>query len=141
MKSILERISASIQSITDLAQAATEGVSQADSSLGGMVGLSSDTSGLVGELSGSSKTLAEIVHQMEGLLNNLSHGERPAPVAETMEASAASEQPLPAEPAPVPAAPDLKGMLPEETPSSLTRGTAQESMETEEIEELESAED
>ena len=47
LKSILERISATIQSITDLAQAATEGVGQADSSLGGMVGSSSDTSGLV----------------------------------------------------------------------------------------------
>jgi len=141
LKSILERISAAIQSITDLAQVATEGVSQADSSLGGMVGLSSDTSGLVAELAGSSKTLAEIVQQMEALINNLSHGERPAQAAETAEASPATVEPLPAAPASVPLASDLKGILPQETPSSAAQGMARESLEAEEIEELESAED
>jgi len=141
LKSILERISTTIQSITDLAQAATEGVGQADSSLGGMVGLSSDTSGLVAELAGSSRTLAEIVQQMEALINNLSHGERPAQAAEPAEVSPASVPPLPAEPADVPLTSDLKGMFPEETPSPLAQGMAQESLDVEEIEELESAED
>jgi methyl-accepting chemotaxis protein len=141
LKSILARISTTIQSITDLAQAATEGVGQADSSLGGMVGLSSDTSGLVAELAGASKTLAEIVQQMEALINNLSHRERRADAAETPEVPPADIQPLPAAPAHFPPAFDLKGMFPEESSSSLPRGIAQESLEAEEIEELESAED
>jgi len=141
LKSILDRISATIKSITDLAQVATEGVGQADSSLGGMVGLFSDTSGLVGELAGSSKTLAEIVPQMEALINNLSRGEPPAQAAQTAGVPQETFPALPAEPAPVPPTSDLKGMLPEVTPTPLTRGMAQQSIEAEEIEELESAED
>ena len=140
LKSILERISATIQSITELAQVATEGVGQADSSLGGMVGLSSETSGLVAELAGSSKTLAGIVHQMEALFKDLSHGERPRQAAEPAQAPSVTVPPLPAEPAQAPLPSDLKGMLPEETPSPVTQGMS-ESVEAEEIEELESAED
>jgi methyl-accepting chemotaxis protein len=130
LKSILVRISTTIQSIADLAQAATEGVAQADSSLGGMVGLSSDTSGLVVELAGSSKMLGEIVQQMEALIDKLSREERRAEVSE---APPANIQTLPGVPAP--------GSLPEETLSALTPGIAQEDLETEEIEELESVED
>ncbi len=141
LKGILARISATIQSITDLARAATEGVGQADSTLGSMVGLSSDTSGLAAELSGSSKTLGEIVHQMEELIKGLSHGEKRAEAAAPSEAPPATLPPLPDAPARAPLTSDLKGMLPEETPSSLTRGMAQEGLEAEEIEELESAED
>jgi hypothetical protein len=141
LKSILTRISTTIQSIADLAQAATEGVGQADSSLGGMVGLSSDTSGLVAELAGSSTTLAEIVSQMEGLINNLSRGERRPEAVGTPKAPPVEVPPLPAAPPRVPLTSDLKAMFPEETPSSVTRGIAQEGLEVEEIEELESAED
>ncbi|MGD0725496.1 MAG: methyl-accepting chemotaxis protein [Spirochaetia bacterium] len=141
LKNILARISTTIQSITDLAKAATEGVGQADSSLGSMVGLSSDTSGLVGELSSSSKTLGEIVQQMEEHINKLSTGQRRVEDLETSEAPPANIQPLPVVPARVPLTSDLKGMFPEKTPSPLTRGIAQDSLEAEEIEELESAED
>jgi len=147
LRSILERISVTIHSITDLAQAATDGVGQADSSLGGMVGLSSDTSGLVAELASSSKTLGEIVREMEALINSLSSGERPrhaadtAETAETAEAVSETVPSLPAEPAQVPVTSELKGMLPAEPASSLTRSMAQENVEAEEIEELESVED
>jgi methyl-accepting chemotaxis protein len=138
LKAVLARISTSIQSIADLAQAATEGVGRADSSLGSLVGLSSDTSGLVFELSGSSQTLGEIVKQMEELINKLSHEEGRAEVGETPEAPPAN---IPALPARVPLTSDLKGMFPEESPSTPTRGIAQQGLEAEEIEELESAED
>jgi len=141
LKSILARISTTIQSITDLAQAATEGVSQADSTLGSMVGLSSDTSGLITEISSSSRTLGEIVQGMEELINKLSHEERRAEAAETSEALPADIPPLPAAPARAPLSADLKGMFPDEVPSPLARGGAQDSLESEEIEELESAED
>jgi methyl-accepting chemotaxis protein I, serine sensor receptor len=140
LKSILERISATIQSITELAQVATEGVGQADSSLGGMVGLSSDTSGLVAELAGSSKTLAGIVQQMEALFKDLSHGEWPRQAAEPAEAPSMTVPPVPAEPAQAPLPSDPKGMLPAEAPSPVTP-VMSESVEAEEIEELESAED
>lgn len=141
LKAVLARISTSIQSIADLAQAATEGVGRADSSLGSLVGLSSDTSGLVFELSGASQTLGEIVKQMEELINKLSHEERRAEVGETPEAPPANIPALPEVPARVPLTSDLKGMFPEESPSTPTRGIAQEGLEAEEIEELESAED
>jgi methyl-accepting chemotaxis protein len=141
LKSILERISATIQSITELAQVATEGVGQADSSLGGMVGLSSDTSGLVAELAGFSKTLAGIVQQMEALFKDLSHGEWPRQAAEPAEAPSMTVPPVPAEPAQAPLPSDPKGMLlPAEAPSPVTP-VMSESVEAEEIEELESAED
>ena len=141
LKGILDRISTTIQSITELAQVATEGVGQADSSLGGMVGLSSDTSGLVAELVVSSKTLSEVVQQMEALMSKVSHDERRADAAETPRTPTDLVQPLPDVPAHVPLTSDLKGMFPEETPSLLARGIAQDSLEAEEIEELESAED
>ena len=140
LKGILARISSSIQTITDLAQTATEGVGQADSSLGGMVGLSSDTAGLVAELAASSTTLGGIVRQMEALINNVSRAEQRVDTADTSHAPLSSVPPLAAEPARIPPASDLKGTFPEEAQPAPTTGTAQESLE-EEIEELESAED
>jgi methyl-accepting chemotaxis protein len=139
LKSILARISTTIQSITELAETAALDVGQADSSLGSMVGSASDTSGLVAELSASSKALSEIVRQMEELIDGLSHGERGEAVVETPVHSNA--RPLPAVPARVPLSADLKGMLSEERPHAAARGGAQDSLEAEEIEELEAADE
>ena len=107
-----------------------------------MVGLSSDTSGLMTELSSASKTLGGIVQQIADLISNLSHEEkRPQVVQTVVEAPPAEVPPLPAAPARVPLTADLQGMLSEGPAAAPARGIPQAGLEAEEIEELESADD
>jgi methyl-accepting chemotaxis protein len=77
LKEELLRISASIKSITELAEGAANGVGQAESSLGTMQGLASETSRKVDEVAASNATLREIVRQMEQVMARFSPGPQP----------------------------------------------------------------
>jgi methyl-accepting chemotaxis protein len=66
----LQSMSGAIKSITVLAETASEGVSQADSSLSTMLELTSDTARRVDEVFASNKLLREIVSQMEEALGH-----------------------------------------------------------------------
>lgn len=139
LKSILVRISTTIQSITELAETAADGVGQADSSLGSMVGSASDTSGLVADLSVSSTNLKVVVLQMEELMGRFSHEEQVKEVEPIRVPSHSA--PLPEVPDRLPLSANVRRMLPEEHPTPAERGVTQESLELEEIEELESADE
>jgi methyl-accepting chemotaxis protein len=137
LKKILGRISETIQSINELAQTATEGVGQADSSFGTMLGLASDTSLKVEELAASSKTLREIIGQMEQVIDRFSHEEQGLRSA----GLAVSPESVPPAPALASVPAGDRALPHEETPSAGQRAVPQAAPETEELEELESAED
>jgi methyl-accepting chemotaxis protein len=139
LKSILVRISTTVQSITELAETAADGVGQADSSLGSMVGVASDTSGLVAELSACSMNLNGIVLQMEELMGRFPHEEQARAAAPTPVPPHAPA--LPEVPYHVPLSADVRRMLTEERPTPAERGVTQDSLDLEEIEELEPADE
>jgi methyl-accepting chemotaxis protein len=130
----LQAMSAAIKSITDLAETAVEGVSQADSSLSTMLGLTSDTARRVDEVFASNKLLREIVSQMEDALGHFARGRDGGEPALLPAGQDQSHVPLSLAVTPVDA--DGEAELLSELPPGDTTGSVGE-----EIEELESAED
>ena len=130
----LQAMSAAIKSITDLAETAVEGVSQADSSLSTMLGLTSDTARRVDEVFASNKLLREIVSQMEDALGHFARGRDGGEQALLPAGQDQSHVPLSLAVTPVEA--DGEAELLSELPPGDTTGSVGE-----EIEELESAED
>jgi len=73
--------------ITELAQSASNGVGQADSSLGTMLALASETSRKVAEVAAANTSRRDIVAQMERLIDRFSgdqqHGRLAVPAVDT----------------------------------------------------------
>jgi methyl-accepting chemotaxis protein len=133
----LEKVSAATGSITDLAHSAAEGVARAESSLGSMVGVTSDTSRKVDELASSSRSMRAIVGEIDRALEKFARDTRPPqPVGTDQRAGA-----LPPESQPLPLSLGITPVGAEEGGARRRIPGALPASEAEEIEELESADD
>jgi methyl-accepting chemotaxis protein len=133
LKTDLVRISSSIKSIRDLAQSASEGVGQADSSLSTMLNLSSDTSRKMDDVAASNRSLKEIVGQMEEVIERFSRAGQEA------EAIAVAPEPGPATLPAGLAEPEERPLLVENVPVNGLENVQEVTIE--EIEELEPADE
>ena len=131
LKKDLERMSGSITTITDLAESASSSVSQADSSLGALLALASDTSRRVDVVSAATMSLREIVGQLEQLIGRFSGDQQRGQPAAPAAAADSSRLPLSLGIAPVESEEDA--VLGEALPPGDQAGEV--------IEELEAAED
>jgi methyl-accepting chemotaxis protein len=128
----LEKVNTASGSITDLAHSAAEGVARAESSLGAMVGVTTDTSRKVDELASSSRSMRAIVDEIDRALEQFARDTSSVqPGASGMDPRLAPEsQPLPLS----------LGITPVAEEESAAR-RALPASEAEEIEELESADE
>ena len=130
----LQAMSAAIKSITDLAETAAEGVGQADSSLSTMLGLTSESSRRVDEVSASNRLLRQIVTQMEEALGRF---------GSSRDGTELPALPAGLDPSHVPLSLAIMPVATEEEAELLSELPGEDSaaVPREEIEELESAED
>jgi methyl-accepting chemotaxis protein len=135
----LANVTAATGSITDLAHSAAEGVGRAESSLGAMLGVASDTSRKVEELAASSRSMSAIVGEIDRTLDQLGRergGSEPGGSEQRVSALPPEARPLPLSLGITPVSPQEEAELLEDNPADRAPGGA-----AEEIEELESADD
>ena len=140
LKKDLLKVSGTITTITGLAESAAESVGQAESSLGAMLALASDTSRKVDAVAAANTSLREIVRQMEQLIGRFSGDQQRGQLAPPA-AAAADPFRLPLSLGIAPVESEEDAVLSEELPPSGQAEAASPTAQVEEIEELEAAGD
>ncbi|MGO9310559.1 MAG: methyl-accepting chemotaxis protein [Spirochaetia bacterium] len=135
----LEKVRAASGSMTELARAAADGVGRAESSLGAMLGVAVDTSRKVDDLAASSRSMHEIIGEIERALEQFSLGSRsaeprgPEPVVSFLPGETRT---LPLSLGITPVSPQEEAVLVRDIPPGEPAAAGEE-----EIEELEAADD
>ena len=135
LKADLARISSSIKSISDLAEGASDGVGQADSSLSTMLGLAADTTRKIEAVASSNRSLREIIGQMQEAIERFMGVGKYASAAPVAALPAAAETSIAARPVDM----EEESLLSEQAPEEHSENVQEVTIE--EIEELEPADD
>jgi methyl-accepting chemotaxis protein len=132
----LEKVSTATGSITELAHSAADGVARAESSLGSMIGVTTDTSRKVDELASSSRSMRAIVDEIDRALEKFARD------TSSVQAGGSGADPrLPPESQPLPLSLGITPVTEEQGAARRRIPGGLPASEAEEIEELESADE